>query len=203
MESSAPLFHMITPKEILLALAAPALAGALSFVFTLPKTDIHPREAAQTNVRSDVDLARPDSRSTSGEQNSDKPLVSSTTVGSAISSDLSYKVYPSREAAIEEIGSRQRLQFQAEDYNVYQIPLVFMNHGNAVLATEEVAAAVQNIQRDFVDSTGAGTSDPEDPDYAARWELAQPTADDIFHAIAGDEAYSAMWAARVKQLGHF
>src|SRR5262249_61887411 len=70
------------------------------------------------------------------------------------------------------------------------LPMVFFDYAQVSPATEEVAAAVQKLQQDFIDSTGAGTVDPADPGYAQRWESAQPGADEIFHRSAGDAGNS-------------
>ena len=92
-----------------------------------------------------------------------------------------------------------------DDGNAYypHIPFVFLNYGGVLPATEEVAAAVQNIQQNFIDSTGAATANPADPGYAQLWEWAQPTADEEFYTLFGIDAFNAMSIMEARQRGHF
>jgi hypothetical protein len=83
------------------------------------------------------------------------------------------------------------------------MPLAFLDYRGVLPATEETAATVQQMQKNFVDSTGAATANPADPNYAALWNQVQPTADEIFCAIFGTEACNALSIERVHQLGHF
>ena len=85
------------------------------------------------------------------------------------------------------------------------LPLAFLNYEGVLPSTPEVAAAIQHIQDQFMNSTGAGspTIDPADPGYGRAWELAQPTADEQFYALFGSEAFNALSIAEARQRGHF
>jgi hypothetical protein len=97
---------------------------------------------------------------------------------------------------------------QAEDdidVDVFQhrIPFVLLDLTGVLPATPEVAATVQKLRQDFIDSTGAATANPADPNFAALWDQVQPTADEEFCAIFGTEACSALSIAERRELGHF
>jgi hypothetical protein len=195
----------MTPKEILLALAAPAVAGTVGLVVTFSGSDIRPAGSVPTNVRSFNQTSRAESRPTSDKENPD--LVSSTTFRSAprtTSTEPPLKSYPSLEVARQELEARGIYPRQAEP-EVYQaqMPLAFLNLAGVLPATEEAVAAIQQMQKDFVDSTGAATADPADPDYADRWDQFQALLDDQFCAMFGTEACNALSIERVHQRGHF
>ena len=82
------------------------------------------------------------------------------------------------------------------------MPLAFMNDRGILPTTEEVAAALQNLQRDFINATGAETANPADPNFEQLWEWAQPTADEQFYALFGIEAFNAMSIMEAHQRGH-
>jgi hypothetical protein len=84
-----------------------------------------------------------------------------------------------------------------------RMPLVFLDYSGVLPDTPEVAAAVQRLRQNFIDSTGAATANPYDPNYAARWDQAQPTADEIFCALFGTEACNALSIVRRHEIGHF
>jgi hypothetical protein len=88
---------------------------------------------------------------------------------------------------------------------VYQVsmPLAFLDYTSVLPDTPEVAATIQKLRQDFIDSTGAATADPTDPNYAAQWNEVQPTADEIFCSIFGTQACNALSIVRRQQLGHF
>jgi len=97
---------------------------------------------------------------------------------------------------------------QAEDdidVDVFQhrIPFVLLDLTGVLPATPEVAATVQKLRQDFIDSTGAATANPADPNFAAVWDQVQPTADEEFCAIFGTEACNALSIAERRELGHF
>jgi hypothetical protein len=84
-----------------------------------------------------------------------------------------------------------------------RIPLVFLDHAGVLPDTPEVAATVQKLRQDFIDSTGAATANPVDPNYAALWNQFQPTADEIFCAIFGTQACNGLSITEARQRGHF
>jgi hypothetical protein len=84
-----------------------------------------------------------------------------------------------------------------------RIPLVFLDHTGVLPDTPEVAAKVQKLRQDFIDSTGAAMANPADPNFAALWNQFQPTADEIFCAIFGTQACNALSITEARQRGHF
>jgi hypothetical protein len=96
-----------------------------------------------------------------------------------------------------EVSDNEPEGFQAH------IPLAFLNYAGVLQPTEPVVAALQKIQQDFIDSTGATTANPADPVFADSWNHFQPTADERFYAIFGIEAYDAVSIMEVRQTGHF
>jgi hypothetical protein len=92
---------------------------------------------------------------------------------------------------------------ETEAYYESRIPLVFLDHTGVLPDTPEVAATVQKLRQDFIDSTGAALANPADPNFAALWDQFQPTADEIFCAIFGTEACNALSITEAHQRGHF
>jgi hypothetical protein len=95
---------------------------------------------------------------------------------------------------------------QAEDeidVPQHRIPFVLLDLTGVLPATPEVAATVQKLRQDFIDSTGAATANPADPNFAALWDQLQPTADEEFCAIFGTDACNALSIAERRELGHF
>jgi hypothetical protein len=84
-----------------------------------------------------------------------------------------------------------------------RIPLVFLDHTGVLPDNPEVAATVQKLRQDFIDSTGAATANPVDPNYAALWNQFQPTADEIFCAIFGTQACNGLSITEARQRGNF
>ncbi len=100
-------------------------------------------------------------------------------------------------------SSESALPSEASAYYSH-MPLAFMNYEGVLPATEQVAAAVQNLQQDFIKATGATTTaNPADPNYEQVWEWAQPTADEEFYALFGIEAFNALSIMEAYQHGHF
>ena len=99
-------------------------------------------------------------------------------------------------------SSESALPSEADAYYPH-IPLAFLNYGGVLPDTEQVATAVQNLQQDFIDATGADTANPADPNFEQAWEWAQPTADEQFYALFGVEAFNAMSIMEASQRGHF
>jgi hypothetical protein len=95
---------------------------------------------------------------------------------------------------------------QAEDdidMPQHRIPFVLLDLTGVLPETPEVAATVQKLRQDFIDSTGAATANPADPNFAALWDQFQPTADEEFCAIFGTAACNALSIAERRELGHF
>ena len=92
---------------------------------------------------------------------------------------------------------------ETEAYHEPRIPLVLLDHTGVLPDTPEVAATVQKLRQDFIDSTGAAMADPADPNFAALWNQFQPTADEIFCAIFGTEACNALSITEAHERGHF
>jgi len=134
-------------------------------------------------------------------------LVSSATFSSssgAISTEPTPKVYPSLEVARQELQA-QGIYPHDNEPELYQsqMPLAFLNYDGVLPATAEATAAIEQMQKDFIDSTGAGTADPADPDYGNRWDQFQEFLDAQFCAIFGTEACNALSIERRRQIGHF
>jgi hypothetical protein len=102
-----------------------------------------------------------------------------------------------------EVAATAPVQDETEASLQTRIPLVFLDHTGVLPDTPEVAATIQKLRQDFIDSTGAATANPADPNYAALWNQFQPTADEIFCAIFGTEACNSLSIAEAHQLGHF
>ena len=195
----------MTGKEILLALAAPAIAGALGLVVTFSGSDPRPAGSVQANVRPLNQSSSDDLRSRMDKESPD--LVSSATFSSssgAISTEPTPKVYPSLEVARQELQA-QGIYPHDNEPELYQsqMPLAFLNYDGVLPATAEATAAIEQMQKDFIDSTGAGTADPADPDYGNRWDQFQELLDAQFCAIFGTEACNALSIERRRQIGHF
>ena len=92
---------------------------------------------------------------------------------------------------------------ETKAYYEPRIPFVLLDHTGVLPDTPEVAAKVQKLRQDFIDSTGAAMADPADPNFAALWNQFQPTADEIFCAIFGTEACNALSITEAHQRGHF
>jgi hypothetical protein len=92
-----------------------------------------------------------------------------------------------------------------DETEVYQphLPLVFLDLTGVLPETDETAAAVQRLRQDFIDSTGAASADPADPNYAARWDQFQPIVDQQFSTMFGTEAYNALTTVEARQRGQF
>ncbi len=102
-----------------------------------------------------------------------------------------------------EVGAATPAEDETEAYHQPRIPLVFLDHAGVLPDTPEVAATVQKLRQDFIDSAGAATANPVDPNYAALWNQFQATADEIFCAIFGTEACNALSITEARQRGHF
>jgi hypothetical protein len=102
-----------------------------------------------------------------------------------------------------EVAGTAPAEDETETYRQPRVPLVFLDHTGVLPDTPEVAAKVQKLRQDFIDSTGAATANPVDPNYAALWNQFQPTADEIFCAIFGTEACNALSITEARQRGHF
>jgi hypothetical protein len=103
------------------------------------------------------------------------------------------------------IVDQSRATASQHDLEVYwpHVPLAFINHEGVLPETKEVATALQSLQQDFVKATGADTANPSDPSFGQIWEWAQPTADERFYALFGQEAFNAMSIMEARQRGHF
>lgn len=84
------------------------------------------------------------------------------------------------------------------------LPLAFINPEGVLPATNEVAAALQNLQQDFIKATGADVvTNPSDPAFQQRWEWALSAADEQYYALFGIEAMNALSIMEAYQRGHF
>jgi len=70
------------------------------------------------------------------------------------------------------------------------LPLAFRPVNLASLGlTEEQIAAVEEVRQDFVNEIGGLGRDPNDADYANRWQQAQPQSDMMLKGTIGASAY--------------
>ena len=70
-------------------------------------------------------------------------------------------------------------------------PLVLQNIDlSALNLTEEQKQAITTIRQDFLKQIGGANQDPSDPAYLARWQQAQPAADDLLKAYLGGDGFA-------------
>src|SRR5262249_9490651 len=62
-----------------------------------------------------------------------------------------------------EVATTAPAEDETEAYHEPRIPLVFLDHTGVLPDTPEVAATVQKLRQDFIDSTGAAMANPSDP----------------------------------------
>lgn len=61
---------------------------------------------------------------------------------------------------------------------------------SALNLTEDQKQAIANLRQNFLQQIGGANQDPNDPAYLARWQQAQPAADDLLKAYLGGDAYT-------------
>ena len=69
------------------------------------------------------------------------------------------------------------------------LPAAFVEPDPANPPTEEQAAAVDRLQKEFIEKVGGPNQNPNDPQYLARWRKAQPESDQQFKALFGVQAF--------------
>ena len=196
-----------------LALLASLVALGFNFRHTVPR-------AADINAPSQISsrAAEPATSESTGSTNNEDYLAATGadavrfTPSAAKASTLSQTSNQTDQAS--DAGSSVATSRNAEaapvpplenETGVYQhrIPLVFLDLTGVLPETEETAAAVQNLRQDFIDSTGAATADPADPNYAERWDQFQAVVDQQFSALFGTEAYNALTTMEAQQRDQF
>ena len=209
------LFGTMNRQKILLAAGSVALASVLILALSFPRAGGRPYPNSQSAFSSpqpeqkflDSATSIPNKDDLAEEADVGVNLTASIAEPSVGASDsytkeVDQNLASGQNSRSPEDTAREPSETELDTDEAY-LPLVFFDYAQALPAGEEVAAAVQRLQQDFIDSTGVGVADPADPDYAQRWESAQPSTDEIFHAIAGDEAYNAASIMRVRQRGGF
>ena len=188
-----------------LALLASLVALGFNFRHTVPR-------AADINAPSQISsrAAEPTTSETTGSTNNEDYLAATGadavrfTASAAKASTLSQTSNQTDQAS-DASRNAEAAPAPPLETEVYQprIPLVFLDLTGVLPETEETAAAVQNLRQDFIDSTGAVTADPADPNYAVRWDQFQAVVDQQFSALFGTEAYNALTTIEAQQRGQF
>ena len=194
-----------------LALLASLVALGFSFRHTVPR-------AADINATSQISSrsAKPATSESTGSTNNylaatgaDAVRFTASAAKASTLSQASNQTDQASDARSSVATSRNAEAAPAapleNETEVYQprIPLVFLDLTGVLPETEETAAVVQNLRQDFIDSIGAGTADPADPNYAARWDQLQAVVDQQFSALFGTEAYNASTTMEAQQRGQF
>jgi hypothetical protein len=79
------------------------------------------------------------------------------------------------------------------------VPLILQNIDPAVLnLNSDQSQILERLRQNFVQSIGGTNQDPNDPAYLARWQKAQPEADDMVRTMFGTAAFQAYQMAALK-----
>jgi hypothetical protein len=209
MGTSAPLSRAMIDRKLFL-IGVPAVFASAVFmgiVFSpigkAPKSGAPSQASSQHQLQTTVDNSMPattdDSQAVLVSNPSESPVRAF--VNANTTNPVSVSLGSVRSQS-ENLGE-SLVANEADGYQPH-IPLVFLDYTtHALPATEEVAAAVQKLQQDFMDSTGAAKADPADPDFADRWNQFQPTSHERFYAIFGVEAFNALSIMEARQRGGF
>lgn len=99
---------------------------------------------------------------------------------------LGLKPAPVQVAA--DTGSRRN---QPSQRDVLVSPLVLQDIDlSALNLSEDQKQAIAGIRQDFLQQVGGMNQDPNDSAYVARWQQAQPAADNLLQAYLGNDAYT-------------
>jgi len=196
----------------ILAILASLVALGLNFPYDVPTDDTKARPTISAPVADPVtgESAGPTSKVDYLAATAAEAARFTAARRSAPATQNSNRVYrphdtPSSVASSSnvEVAATAPAEDETVAYHEPRIPLVFLDHTGVLPDTPEVAATVQKLRQDFIDSTGAAMADPADPNFAALWNQFQPTADEIFCAIFGTEACNALSITEAHQRGHF
>ena len=200
---------------LLLTAASVVLAGLVVLGFTFyyaeDTTDAGPQMQVSSQIEPnppEIPSSEPTSDSRPAETSSASHLASSMSDQTRTQSNT-IGLDPSNGDSLAapnsgHVANRSDPAVMADETDVYwpHLPLAFISHEGVLPPTEEVAASLQNLQRDFINATGADTANPADPNFEQLWEWAQPTADEQFYALFGIEAFNAMSIMEAHQRGH-
>lgn len=71
------------------------------------------------------------------------------------------------------------------------VPLVMQNINLSGLnLSEDQKQIIASLRQDFLKQVGSPSQDPNDPAYLARWQKAQPDADNMLEAMLGNDVYT-------------
>jgi hypothetical protein len=76
----------------------------------------------------------------------------------------------------------------SDDSASFPLALQKPNLANLKL-TPEQTAAIENVRQQFINDIGGTNQDPNNPDYLARWQQAQPKSDTLLRGWLGHNAY--------------
>ncbi len=115
------------------------------------------------------------------EQARQAPLVESASNGSGVTAPGA-----SGEGALTDAGSAPLIPIPVSG----QVPLAFRPLAPALsTANPQVASGLQTIQQNFVNAIRGQNQNPNDPDYAARWNAAELLSDEQYRLLVGNQNY--------------
>jgi hypothetical protein len=201
---------MTAPKRIFPVAGLALLASLVALGFSFRRAEPADNAKTQLQVPSQVveSVTSDSAGSTSKEDYLVRTAAEAVSFTASAQANQTNRDYRANETATSRRNSRSANASATpldDEADLYQprLPLAFLDYSGVLPATEEVAAAVQKLRQDFINSTGAATADPADPNFAALWDQFQPTADDEFCAVFGTEACNALSIAEARQRGHF
>lgn len=69
------------------------------------------------------------------------------------------------------------------------MPLAQLDPDPAIEWSEQAVAGLVWLRDRFAEAVGAGRLDPANPEYAERWRAAQPSNDESYRSLFGQDAF--------------